>query len=95
MMMPVPRRSSASCGTCVKFSMAFDPAMADEDLDAVYAVEGAGSTACYSRTKRNKPDTKRLPAPQFCGTRRPFVCRRLACLQGKQIVNIHKILLIF
>ena len=30
MMMPVPRALSASCGTCVKFSMAFDPAMADE-----------------------------------------------------------------
>ena len=42
MMMPVPRALSASCGTCVKFSMAFDPAMADEDLDAVYAVEGGG-----------------------------------------------------
>ena len=42
MMMPVPRALSASCGTCVKFSMAFDPAMADEDLDAVYAVEVGG-----------------------------------------------------
>lgn len=41
-MMPVPRALSASCGTCVKFGMDFDPAMADEDLDAVYAVEGSG-----------------------------------------------------
>ena len=41
-MMPVPRALSASCGTCVKFSMDFDPALTDEDLDAVYAVEGSG-----------------------------------------------------
>ena len=35
-MMPVPRRLSASCGTCVQFSLPFDPAWADEDLEAVY-----------------------------------------------------------
>ena len=38
-MMPVPRKLSASCGTCVKFSLPFDPAWADEDLDAVYLHE--------------------------------------------------------
>ena len=35
-MMPVPRKLSASCGTCVQFSLPFDPAWADEDLEAVY-----------------------------------------------------------
>lgn len=35
-MMPVPRKLSASCGTCVKFSLPFDQAWANEDLDAVY-----------------------------------------------------------
>lgn len=39
-MMPVPRKLSASCGTCVKFFLPFDPAWADEDLDSVYAVQG-------------------------------------------------------
>ena len=40
-MMPVPRKLSASCGTCVRFRLPFDPAaMADEDLEAVYACEG-------------------------------------------------------
>ncbi len=39
-MMPVPRRLSASCGTCVRFSLPFAAGtMADEDLDTVYAVE--------------------------------------------------------
>jgi len=42
-MMPVPRALSASCGTCVKFTAPFDaPSMANEDLDAVYAVQPAG-----------------------------------------------------
>ena len=35
-MIPVPRKLSASCGTCVKFSLPFDQAWANEDLDAVY-----------------------------------------------------------
>lgn len=43
-MMPVPRALSASCGTCVKFTLDFDPqTMADEDLDAVYAAGDGGS----------------------------------------------------
>lgn len=43
-MMPVPRALSASCGTCVKFTLDFDPqTMADEDLDAVYAAGGGGT----------------------------------------------------
>ena len=40
-MMPVPRKLAASCGTCVRFALPFRPDMADEDLDRVYAVEGA------------------------------------------------------
>ena len=39
-MMPVPRKLSASCGTCVRFFLPFDTAWADEDLDSVYAVQG-------------------------------------------------------
>ena len=39
-MMPVPRKLSASCGTCVKFFLPFDPAWADEDLDGVYLHKG-------------------------------------------------------
>ena len=38
-MRPAPRKLSASCGTGVKFSLPFDPAWADEDLDAVYLHE--------------------------------------------------------
>ena len=41
-MMPVPRRLSASCGTCVKFSGEFTPELAVEDLEAVYLREGEG-----------------------------------------------------
>ena len=41
-MMPVPRRLSASCGTCVRFELPFDPAWADEDLAGVYVREGSG-----------------------------------------------------
>ena len=39
-MMPVPRKLSASCGTCVRFFLPFDTAWVDEDLDSVYAVQG-------------------------------------------------------
>ena len=41
-MMPVPRKLSASCGTCVRFSLCFDPAWADEDLEAVYLCQEQG-----------------------------------------------------
>ena len=42
-MMPVPRRLSASCGTCVRFTLPFsEEIMADEDLDGVYAAENGG-----------------------------------------------------
>ncbi len=39
-MAPVPRKLSASCGTCVRFAVPFDSAWADEDLYAVYTAEG-------------------------------------------------------
>lgn len=35
-MMPVPRKLSASCGTCVRFSLPLQPDWINEDLDAVY-----------------------------------------------------------
>ncbi len=38
-MAPVPRKLSASCGTCVRFDAPFECAWADEDLDAVYTAE--------------------------------------------------------
>ena len=42
-MAPVPRKLSASCGTCVRFALPFRAeTMADEDLDGVYAAEGGG-----------------------------------------------------
>ena len=40
--MPVPRDLSSSCGTCVRFALPFEAEWANEDLDAVYVVEGAG-----------------------------------------------------
>ena len=36
---PVPRKLSASCGTCVRFHAAFDPNWGDEDLEAVFSSE--------------------------------------------------------
>jgi hypothetical protein len=33
---PVPRKLSASCGTCVRFSASFEEGWADEDLDSVF-----------------------------------------------------------
>ena len=39
-MAPVPRKLSASCGTCVRFAAPFETEWADEDLDAVYVPEG-------------------------------------------------------
>lgn len=39
-MMPVPRKLSASCGTCVRFNGNFNESWADEDLEAVYLHEG-------------------------------------------------------
>lgn len=46
-MMPVPRKLSASCGTCVRFELPFEPQWASEDLDSVYVRQGAGFRAVY------------------------------------------------
>ena len=47
-MMPVPRKLSASCGTCVKFTAPFEKSWIDEDLNAVYAAEGKDYRLIYS-----------------------------------------------
>ena len=39
---PVPRTLSSSCGTAVFFTSPFDPAIADENTEAVYEREGDG-----------------------------------------------------
>ena len=44
---PVPRKLSASCGTCVRFSAEFDPSWSDEDMEAVYAYDGREYTIIY------------------------------------------------
>ncbi len=36
---PVPRKLSASCGTCVRFTAPFDPAWANDDLDSVFCAD--------------------------------------------------------
>lgn len=41
-MSPVPRKLSASCGTCVRFHEPFKAEWADEDLECVYQVDGKG-----------------------------------------------------
>ena len=43
-MMPVPRKLSSSCGTCVRYTAA-DPTLSamDEDVEAVYEVHGSES----------------------------------------------------
>ena len=47
-MMPVPRALSSSCGTCVRFSPAFDQAaMYDEDLERVVREENGVYTTLY------------------------------------------------
>lgn len=40
-MMPVPRKLSSSCGTCVRFlTENIDPFLQGEDLEGVYRLEG-------------------------------------------------------
>ena len=46
-LMPVPRKLSASCGTCLRFELPFDPLWADEDLAGVYIREGSGFRAVF------------------------------------------------
>ncbi len=51
-MAPVPRKLSASCGTCVHFQQPFQNDWADEDLEAVYQVLDKG----YSLVFENEED---------------------------------------
>ena len=44
---PVPRKLSASCGTCVRFAVSFDPEWADEDMEAVYSSEHGDYTLVF------------------------------------------------
>lgn len=44
---PVPRKLSASCGTCVRFSAEFDPSWSDEDMEAVYTLNDGTYTIIY------------------------------------------------
>jgi len=46
-MAPVPRRLSASCGTCVRFAAEFEDEWSDEDLEAVYSSDGREYTLVY------------------------------------------------
>ena len=47
-MMPVPRKLSASCGTCVRFALPFRTEWAGEDLEAVYEQESGGYKTVYA-----------------------------------------------
>ncbi len=44
---PVPRKLSASCGTCVRFTAPFDRTWVVEDLDSVYLSEKQTYTCLY------------------------------------------------
>ncbi|MEG0765246.1 MAG: DUF3343 domain-containing protein [Pseudoflavonifractor sp.] len=50
-LMPVPRRLSASCGTCVRFGLPFSPALADEELDRVYGVADGEYPLLFENTE--------------------------------------------
>lgn len=39
-MMPVPRKVSSSCGTCVRFSAETQPEHLSEDVEAIFRKEG-------------------------------------------------------
>ena len=45
---PVPRKLSASCGTCVRFSAAFDPSWSEEDMEAVYTLSDGVYTVIFT-----------------------------------------------
>ena len=44
---PVPRALSSSCGTAAFFSSGFSVDMADENLEAVYEIEGSTFRKIY------------------------------------------------
>ena len=48
---PVPRKLSASCGTCVRFEADFESAWADEDMEAVYSAENGVYTLLFENNE--------------------------------------------
>ena len=53
-MAPVPRKLSASCGTCVRFSLPFQEEWAEEDLEAVYRCESGGYVRCFRSREQDE-----------------------------------------
>ena len=47
-LMPVPRRVSSSCGTCVKFEAASPEAIQSDDLEQLFLVNGEELTMLQS-----------------------------------------------
>jgi hypothetical protein len=47
-LMPVPRRVSSSCGTCVKFEAESDTAVHSDDLEQLFLVSGEELTMLHS-----------------------------------------------
>ena len=47
-LMPVPRRVSSSCGTCVKFQAESDTAIHSDDLEQLFLVNGEELTMLRS-----------------------------------------------
>ena len=69
MLMPVPRKLSSSCGTCVKFLLEEDieqfvqSGIFDEDVDTVYLVEDDSYTDRKStRLNSSHVRTSRMPS---------------------------------
>ena len=49
-MMPVPRKLSSSCGTCVKFEAESDTAVHSDDLEQLFRLDGEELTMiCTNR----------------------------------------------
>lgn len=47
-LMPVPRRVSSSCGTCVKFEAESDTAVHSDDLEQLFRLDGEALTMVRS-----------------------------------------------
>lgn len=47
-LMPVPRRVSSSCGTCVKYEAESDTVVRGDDLEQLFLVEGEALTMLHS-----------------------------------------------
>ena len=47
-LMPVPRRVSSSCGTCVKYETASETAVHSDDLEQLFRVDGEELTMLIS-----------------------------------------------